>query len=246
IKYLRGLASAEVIDAAGSMITTLEGIFGDAGATVRRSTGGNGLALDLGAAAVVNNRLSLGFSLRHALGFMHWSHDAKEYRYGVAADSLTAVEWASAGADSVIQHHAKTRDLAAGFTQRLPAVIHIGAAYNQGRVLLSGELVQGIENRLNASTTPELRLGAEARFLKYLRPRLGLSLGGKRRASSAIGVGLVAGSFQADVAVGTWGGILPLQSQGLGFAFGMKVGLGQPAENSQLKPSRVKRSNRSQ
>ncbi len=225
IKYVRGLASAEVINAAGSMITKLEGIFGDARATVRRATGGNGLALDFGAAAMVNERLSLGLSLRHALGFINWSRDAKEYRYGVAADSLTAVEWASAGADSVIRHHAKTRDLAAGFTQRLPAVIHIGAAYNQGRVLLSGELVQGLENRLSASTTPELRLGAEGHLLKYLLPRIGLSLGGKRRASSAIGLGLAVGSFQTDVAVGTWGGILPLQSKGLGFAFGMRIGI---------------------
>lgn len=240
VKYLRGLASAEVVDATGSMITKLEGFFGDARATVRRSTGGNGLALDLGAAAMVNDRLSLGLSLRHALGFIHWRRNAKEYKYGVAADSLTAVEWASAGADSVIQHHAKTRDLAAGFTQRLPAAIHIGASYNQGRVLLSGELVQGFENRLNASTTPELRLGAEAHFLKYLLPRLGLSLGGNRSASSAIGVGLVAGSFQADVAVGTWGGILPFQSKGLGFAFGMSVGLGQQAESSPPKPSSAK------
>jgi hypothetical protein len=225
IKYLRGLASAEMIEAAGSTITKPEGIFGDARATVRRATGGNGLALDLGAAAIITERLSLGLSLRHALGFINWRRDAKEYRYGVTADSLTAVEWASAGADSVIQHHDERRDLAAGFTQRLPAVVHIGAAYNHGPVLLSSELVQGFEDRPSASTTPELRLGAEARFLKYLRPRLGLSLGGKRRAGSALGVGLAAGAFQADFAVGTWGEILPLQSKGLGFAFGMRVGI---------------------
>ena len=222
VKYLRGLSTAEVIDAKGSMTTQFAGIFGDAQATVRQASGGNGAALDLGAAAIMSKKLIIGMSLRNFPGYIHWSKNAREYDYGVTTDSLTAWEWASSDADSVIKNNSEKRNIA-GFSNRLPAVIHLGAAYYQGYVILSGELVQGLENFLNATTTPELRLGAEGHFLKYVKPRAGIGFGGKRKLNSALGIGFSTRHFHLDLAAGIWNGFFPAPGKGVGFAFGMRL-----------------------
>jgi len=224
IKYLRGIAAAEVTKAHGRMTTKLEGIFGDAAATVRQARSGNGFAMDLGAAAIMSKQLVVGLSLRNFPSQLKWSTKAKEYDYGVTADSLTAWDWTSSREDSVIQNHSAKRNIA-GFSNHLPAVLHLGAAYYQGFVTVTGEWVQGLENRLHATTTPEFRLGAEGHFFKFIKPRLGLGFGGKRKMNSAIGLGLEFGSFQMDFAAGTWSGFLPAQSKGAGFAFGMRLEL---------------------
>jgi hypothetical protein len=224
VKYLRGLSTAEVIEAKGSMTTKFEGILGDAQARIRQASGGNGVALDLGAAAIMSKKLIIGMSLRNFPSYLHWSKNTKAYHYGVTTDSLTAWEWASSHEDSVIQNNSEKRTIA-GFSNRLPVVIHLGVAYYQGYLIVNGEIVQGLENRLNATTTPELRLGAEGHFLKYVQPRIGIGLGGKRQLSSAIGIGFTTGGFQLDVAAGTWNGIFPTQGKGGGFAFGMRVEL---------------------
>jgi len=221
VKYLRGLATTEVLGARGSMTTKFEGIFGDAQATVRQAGGGNGIAVDLGAAALMSKKLILGMTLRNFPGTIKWSRKAKEYEYGVTTDSLTAWEWASSHEDSVIQNDSEKRNLA-GFANRLPAVVHIGAAYYQGYLIITGELVQGLENRLHATTTPELRFGAEGHYFKYVKPRVGIGFGGKRKLNSTLGLGFTTRSFQLDLAAGTWSGFLPAQSKGVGFAFGMR------------------------
>ncbi|MDZ7290966.1 MAG: DUF5723 family protein [candidate division KSB1 bacterium] len=224
IKYLRGLQMAEVLNAGGSMITTFDGISGNAQARVRRANGGNGLALDFGVASIVNKNLSLGLTLRNFPAIIHWGSGTKENAYGVTADSLTAAQLASTNEDSVIQQHSRERGIA-GFFNSLPVVIHLRAVYQQGQMLLSGELVQGFENHLNASTTPELRMGMEGYFIDYLLPRFGFSLGGKCGIRVALGLGFTTGSFRADIAAGTWGGLLPAHSKGIGFAFGMNMRL---------------------
>jgi len=223
VKYLRGIAAAEITKARGSMTTKREGIFGDAAATVRQARGGNGFAVDLGAAAIMSKQLVLGLSLRNFPSRLRWSTKAKEYDYGATADSLTASDWASSREDSVIQNNSAKRNIA-GFSNRLPAVMHIGAAYYRGYLIITGELVQGLENRLHATTTPELRFGAEGHYFKYVKPRVGIGFGGKRKLNSTLGLGFTTGSFQLDLAAGTWSGFLPAQSKGVGFAFGVRLG----------------------
>jgi hypothetical protein len=175
-------------------------------------------------AAIMNKRLAIGISWRNFLSHLNWSRNAKEYDYGVNADSLTAWEWGSSREDSVIQNDSAKRNLA-GFSNRLPAVLHVGAAYYHGYLVLTGELVQGLENRLHATTTPELRLGAEGHYFKYVKPRIGIAFGGKRQLNSAIGIGFTTGGFQMDIAAGTWSGLLPAHGKGAGFAFGIRAGL---------------------
>jgi hypothetical protein len=222
VKYLRGLAATEVINAGGSMTTKFEGIFGDAQATARQANGGNGFAVDFGASALMNKKLIVGMTLRNFPGAIKWSRQAKEYDYGVTTDSLTAWEWASSHEDSVIQNDSEKRNIA-GFTKRLPAVVHLGAAYYQGYLIVTGELVQGLENRLHATTTPELRFGAEGHYFKYVKPRVGIGFGGKRKLNSTLGLGFTTGHFQLDLAAGTWNGFLPTQGKGMGLAFGMSL-----------------------
>jgi len=222
VKYLRGLDTAEVLNARGGMTTKFEGIFGDAQATVRQASGGNGIAVDLGASALMGKKLILGMTLRNFPGIIQWNRNAKEHHYGVTTDSLTAWEWASNHEDSVIQNDSEKKNIT-GFNNRLPAVVHLGAAYYQGYLIVTGELVQGLENRLHATTTPELRFGAEGHYFKYVKPRVGIGFGGKRKLNSTLGLGFTMGSFQLDLAAGTWSGFLPAQSKGVGFAFGMRI-----------------------
>jgi hypothetical protein len=92
-------------------------------------------------------------------------------------------------------------------------------------MLFTGELVQGLQKGPGSSATPELRFGVEERLTKSLLPRFGVKIGGRHGISTAIGLGFHAREFQLDIAAGTWGGILPASSKGVGFALGMRVGL---------------------
>jgi hypothetical protein len=223
LKYVRGLMTAEVTEAAGSMITTLAGISGDAHARVRVASGGNGVAFDLGATAAITKNLLVGLALHNLHGVVRWNRGANEYEYGVHANSLTADELSSAERDSVIQSHEKKRPLEA-FSTRLPAVLHLGAAYNWGgRIYVAADLVQGSQNRLGISTTPELRVGVEGRFAKAVLPRLGVSLGGNRGLSSTMGVGFRTGAFHLNMAAGTWSGVSFANGKGIGLALGMGI-----------------------
>lgn len=224
VKYVRGLAAAEVIEAVSNLETSFDGFIGEAHATVLTALGGNGYALDVGTAATVNNRLAVGLTLRNVISNVNWNRKVKEYTVGITTDSLTTEVLATTDADSLISDYSEERE-AEAFQRRLPTVLHLGATYNWGRLILTGDFIQMLSNPLNMSATPELRFGMELRLLRFLPLRAGAGLGGQRGTSSAVGFGFDFGGLDLDFAAGTWGGFFPKQGRGLGAAFGIRAGL---------------------
>lgn len=224
VKYVIGLGHAEVLDAYGVMSTTYDGSMGDARATVRHATGGSGFASDLGIAAMVTDKLTVGLTLRNWVSTVKWGKDVKIGEYGVTTDSLTVEAIDESSADSLVDDYSDELDGEA-YSKGLPAELRLGGAYRSGKLLLTADYVQGFKDRPGVSRTPELALGAEYRLLRFLPLRAGFALGGSRGSSSGIGFGLRFGSFEMNFAVGSWGGILPRSAGGVGFAFGMRVGV---------------------
>ena len=77
---------------------------------------------------------------------------------------------------------------------------------------------QGFKNLGNVSTTPEIALGCEARFVSSLPLRAGLSLGGVDGKAAAVGFGLQMKPFFLDFAYMASGSIVPAGGKGIGLA----------------------------
>ncbi len=223
-KYVIGLGHAEVIDAYGVMGTTFDGAYGDARAKVRHATGGRGVAADIGAAAMVSNKLTIGLTIRNFISSVKWNKEVKIQEYGVTADSLTVDSIDEFSADSLIDDYDLELD-GDSFSKSLPAELRLGGAYRSGRLLLSADYVQGFKNRPGVSSKPQLALGAEFHLIGFLPLRAGIALGGSHGASSGAGFGLRIGTFEMNFAAGSWGAILPKSAGGIGVGFGIRVGI---------------------
>jgi len=223
VKYVIGLAHVEVIDAYGVAGTTYDGVYGDARAQVRHSTGGHGFASDLGVAAKINSKLTVGLTIRNWFSSVKWDEEVKLQQYGVNTDSLTVEAIDKSSADSLIDDYDRERD-GKSFSKRLPAELRVGGAYHTGKVLLTADYVQGLSNRPGVSTTPQLALGAEYWLIHFFPVRAGFAVGGREGLSTRVGFGLHFGNFEMSLAAGSWGAVLPRSAGGLGFAFSIQVG----------------------
>jgi hypothetical protein len=224
MKYVIGVAHAEVLETYGVMGTTFDGAYGDARAKVREARGGSGFASDLGVAAMLNDKITVGLTLRNWLSSVKWKKDVKIREYGVTADSLTVEAIDESSADSLVDDYDRETD-GGSFSKSLPAELRLGGAYRSGKLLLTGDYVQGFKNRPGVSTTPQFAFGAEYRLIGFLPLRAGFALGGRGGVSSGAGFGLRIGTFEMNFAAGSWGALLPRSAGGVGVAFGIKVGI---------------------
>ncbi len=221
IRYLHGFRFFEITEARGHVLTTTAGIFGDANAQARLASGGAGISVDLGAAAVLKRQWQLGLALQNIVGVMHWNRGVKRYEYGVHADSLTLV--AVEEDENAVFDNTSRKRASQAFMITLPPVLHVGASRNWKRMHMSADLLQGLKNAYGVVLTPELRVGAEMNAVPALSLRGGLRLGGHHKVGSAVGIGLHAGEFDFDLAAGALGGVVPLYGKGMGLAMSMRV-----------------------
>lgn len=216
LKYLRGLGYGEVQEAYTNVRTTIEGLEGDGRFVVDFAEGGSGLAIDLGAAARLNDTWSLSFSLKDVVNYVNWSTDPQRFVYAFVLDSLTAERAESSDLDSLFRDTDETVDIDP-FSSALPRKMRIGVARTTGMITLAVDYVQGFRTAAGTSATPLLAAGGELRALPWLPLRGGLALGGKEGFSTALGfgvdVGLMAWNFGATAKGGVFSG------RGLGLAF---------------------------
>jgi hypothetical protein len=224
MKYVVGLAHAEVLETYGVIGMTFDGAYGDARAKVREAQGGSGFASDLGVAAMLSDKLTIGLTLRNWLSSVNWNKDVKIREYGVTTDSLTVEAIDESSADSLVDDYDRETE-GGDYSRSLPAELRLGGAYRAGKLLLTADYVQGLRNRPGVSTTPQFAFGAEYRLIGFLPLRAGFALGGRGGSSSGAGFGLRFGTFEMNFAAGSWGALLPRSAGGVGVAFGIKFGI---------------------
>ncbi len=224
MKYVIGVGHAQVVEAYGVAGTTYDGAYGDARARVRLAEGGRGFSSDLGIAAVVDNKWTLGLTLRNWPSTIRWNDYVEFREYAVTTDSLTIEAIDESSADSLVND--QENEIKGGvYSRDLPAELRLGAAYRSGKLLLTADYAQGFSRRPGVSSTPQLAIGAEYRVASALPVRAGVSVGGRYGFSAGVGFGLRSGTVEMNFALSGRGGIVARSMGGFGLAFGLRVGL---------------------
>lgn len=180
---------------------------------------GGGFTLDLGAAAVLDNNLTVSVGLLNLVGGMTWDTDCERAVFSFQADSLNVVSVAEDTTDGDALYVSSDTSYSIGsFESNVPAVLNVGVAYRLNMeenglfgihpspwlvkdVVVAMDWRQGFSNGLGVSTTPRIALGIENKTLKGVIPlRYGLAFGGSKDVVQTLGWGLYLGPFRWDTA----------------------------------------------
>ncbi|MFQ5864415.1 MAG: DUF5723 family protein [bacterium] len=216
IKYLRGFGYGKVKEAASTMLTDLDGIHGTGKVVIDRALGGSGLAIDIGAAARLNQGWTISLGISNLINFVSWNNDTKRFTYIFAADSLTIERIEETDIDSVFSDSDETVDIEP-FSSRLPSELRLGIARTVNKFTVAVDFVQGLEKTAGVSTKPRIAMGSELRVTRFLPLRAGLSFGGKAGFTSAAGFAFDFSVCSLDFAISNKGGMF--SGKGLGVAF---------------------------
>jgi hypothetical protein len=198
---------------------------------------GGGLALDLGAAAVLGDQLTVSLGLMNVIGKVTWDTHCERAVFSFQSDSLNAVsvmEDTTSGDSLYVS--SDTSYSIGSFESDMPTVLNVGVAYRLNieengifglhpspwlvkDVVVAMDWRQGFSNGLGVSTTPRIALGIESKTLKGVIPlRYGVAFGGSKDIVQTVGWGLYLGPFRWDTAWENRGHWPFLSSKGLSWA----------------------------
>jgi len=184
-----------------------------------------GWGMDIGAAAQMGEKWTVGASLSQLVGSIPWSEEIKTVEGFIQGDSINVEN----GLDEDKDFDSEEID-GIEFSAKLPAVFRVGCSYREGDVLLSADYYQCFKEHAWANTKPRLSVGTEWQKLKWLPLRMGVILGGRMGFGTSFGFGFRFGSFIMDFGIMNKGFISPNNSKGIIAAFGMGIDL-QPKSN---------------
>lgn len=214
LRYLRGLYEFHFEEATGGLVTTMDGIAGDARASYVTASGGVGWAVDLGLTLQAPRGWTLGLACDNVRSAMDWNGDPQRRTWTARADSLNAsredLDALVAGSD--------TNVAVAPYRTTLPRRLRLGASNTYGPLLVALDVAQGLENRAGTTTRTEFRTGLEWGPCSWLLPRVGAALGGGAGRGASAGLGLRVGPWRLDVAAVNRGRFWPRDTKGLGIA----------------------------
>lgn len=223
IKYLQGISAAEIVRFNGNLKTDDNYIYAQANGTAQYARGGNGISIDLGAAARINKKWSAGITFSDLLNTISWSKKAEMMEFSVAPDSVNLYELTEADdADSIFQIEDTTKSIQS-FSTTLPQQMRIGAVYYHTNYLITMDYIQGFRSGPAVTTTPQLAGGIEFRPVLWLPLRAGIAVGGKEGIMVALGLGFHIGRVRIDFAATSQGSVLPQNRQGSTLAVGIRL-----------------------
>ena len=214
IKYIYGIAYAEVEDASASAVTELYGFSAEGAVNMKTSQGGSGFGLDLGLATVYNDNWKISMAVTNLVSSIKWNKNNKLNTYIFTVDNLT-LETSEDDSTVTSQDYETNLD---DFSTSLAPQLAIGASTRYKSLLLGFDFKQGFKDQGMVSTTPEVSVGCEASFLNALPVRAGLAVGGIDGSRSAVGFGLNLSPFTLDVAYVSTGSLIPIGGKGMGLA----------------------------
>lgn len=214
-RYLHGLYDFTVEEAGGGVVATMDGVSGEASASMLTAQGGHGYALDAGLALQLPRGWTMGLAVSNAASRLTWDREVERRVWSAVGDSITATS------DDIDAHitESDTTYAAAAYARTLPTTLRLGASNRFGKLLVAADVSRGLESRPGLSDKLALDLGLELQLASWFVPRVGIGLGGDMRRSAA-GLGLGLGPLRWDLAVANRGQIVPSDTKGLAFASG--------------------------
>lgn len=184
-----------------------------------------GWGLDAGTATQFGDKWTLSVGLANVMGSIPWSNEVKMEVGYIQGDSLSVIDISEDDDDEDgLQDSTWTVEMAS-FSEKLPTILRIGAAFEEGPVLLTADYCQGFQNSAFANTKPRFAVGTEWRGVSWLPLRMGVIVGGRIGFGTSFGFGFRPGGFVLDIGVMNRGFISPKNSKGLVVALEMGVGL---------------------
>ena len=171
--------------------------------------GGLGWGGDFGAAVQFGEKWTVSLGLSNVFGSIPWSKDVQKEVGYVNGDSLDVFDFEEDVADS-------SWTVEGGeFSTKLPILLRMGCAFEEGPVILTADYVQGFRDGPLSSTSPRFAVGTEWSGLAWLPLRMGVVLGGSMGFGTSFGLGIRPGGFVLDIGVMNRGFVLPQNSKGL-------------------------------
>jgi hypothetical protein len=219
LNYFRGLAVAEVLDSEGAFYTGKNSIHSNVSVRSRIAEGGSGFGMDIGAAGVIEKKLTLSIGLHNVIGSINWNKNPEEQYVRLEVDSTQFED-----PEDLEPTSEDTSIAVDDFTTRLPVVLHVAASYRLIETLtLNLDLEQAFDNTMGYSDQGQLALGAQYYALPFLPLRSGMSFGGKWGFTTAVGFGLHFGFFQFDIGYLMHRALWPTFSRGFSTALDIKL-----------------------
>lgn len=213
IKFIRGIATEEVVELNGLASTYANGFEGEGNIIARTATGGSGYTIDLGAALKLNDSYNVGLSISNVVSNISWNIETEEHGYIFSFDSMTI--------DNSDQDIVVSNDYTIptnSFESTLPSTLTIGVAKLQGKFLWTIDWQQGFRQAAGSSSEPRLSFGLEWSPLKAIPLRAGFASGGNKNTSFSFGSGLNLSAFYFDFAMISGASMSPYSTKGLNFA----------------------------
>ncbi|NOR45844.1 MAG: hypothetical protein GQ534_09690 [Candidatus Delongbacteria bacterium] len=209
-------------DSPDSNATTLKGSF-----DLLTSEGGQGLGIDLGVAAKINKKMSIGLSVTNALAGISWYKNNKTYKYDYQLNGILLTELNELELDVDSMYTLKDVSETRKFFTVLPPELRLDFTweFHPGKQILywTNSYVQGFKNELLSTTMPKFSTGIQwnHKNADWFIFRAGITGGGDALYSSAFGFSLAFSHYSFDLGVENkyWYGA---SSKGLGLAIGQK------------------------
>jgi hypothetical protein len=192
----------------------------------------NGLGLDAGAAAQMNDKWTLSLGFKNLIGSVQWNKKVEQafgYFHGDSIDALNIDDIKKDSSGSYIKESPfidstwTVKDQA--FSTHLPVEMRAGAAYRDGDAVITIDYAQGFEDGPWTTTRPRVAVGTEWRKIGWLPLRMGAVMGGRTGFGTSVGFGLRLGSFCLDWGLLSRGFLFPKTAKGIVMALEMGFGL---------------------
>jgi hypothetical protein len=210
-----------VSDATGGLYTGLEYVYADVYLSQKTAEGGSGFGMDIGAAGVINKKLSLSLSLQNILGSISWNDRTQNHIQTFQIDSAKYIS--DFEIDPVQTDTSFAID---GFNTRLPVVLHMGVAYEiRKNVTLALDLEQAFSSGMGYSNQAKISVGTEYRPVEVIPLRAGLTFGGKWGYAMGLGFGFHMKALMFDFAYNMHRALWPGYAKGMSGAINIKIAI---------------------
>ena len=232
-KYLVGMSYFKVNSAEATVISNQDSAFIDGNYNLYfsyppddRGKAGDGVGLDLAAAGMIGDKITLGLTISNLVGTINFGEieEIQGTIYlnepGLNIDELDDFE-------DYLDSIAVTEDTVFISPEIvryiLPKSFLLSANYRwKPWMIVEADYHQGLNNVAGGTTTPRLAVGTEIRYLPYLPVRLGFALGGLQGTTLAAGIGLDLKHYRLDIAVAGQRGLFD-KSKGINIALSQRI-----------------------
>ncbi|HPA99822.1 MAG TPA: DUF5723 family protein [Candidatus Marinimicrobia bacterium] len=217
VKLLAGAGYSGFDDLTANVTTYKDRIILEGDLKGEYGLGGAGLAIDIGAASVINEKMTANLALNNVVGFLNWGiGEAGKAEYSFYAD-IPSSDFGDI--DSIMDESLRkdTTYTVSGIRTNYPAYMIMGFEY---RVLQNLRLFvnyrQSFSNDMASTTTPAFSFAAEFLPANWLPIRLGIGVGGNDKIKWGVGSGMTFKHYRLEWGFAQTGGFF---NHGKGLAF---------------------------